>query len=145
MASSVLTKSFTNKVKRSASNNISFSNLGGFLRQTFNSISNNFVNARPTMESSFQNVYLLFSNIRRRIEDLRFHEKKIWFPQTNTIFCTAMGKAWDKSLIFLLHPCKTIMFHTEIVARKDDLHTYFLLVSLVEKDHESTFFFKISV
>ena len=113
MASSVLTKSFTNKVKRSsASNNISFSNLGGFLMQTFNSISNNFVNARPTMESSFQNVYLLFSNIRRRIEDLRFHEKKIWFPQTNTIFCTAMGKAWDKSLIFLLHPwcnCKTIM------------------------------------
>ena len=102
MASSVLTKSFTNKVKRSASNNISFSNLGGFLRQTFNSISNNFVNARPTMESSFQNVYLLFSNIRRRIEDLRFHEKKIWFPQTNTIFCTAMGKAWGKSLILLL-------------------------------------------
>ena len=72
MTSSILTKSFTNQVKRSSSSSISFSNFGGFLQQTFNSISNNFVNARPTMESSFQNVYLIFSNIRRRIEDLRY-------------------------------------------------------------------------
>ena len=72
MTSSILTKSFTNQVKRSSSSSISFSNFGGFLQQTFNSISNNFVNARPTMESSFQNAYLIFSNIRRRIEDLRY-------------------------------------------------------------------------
>ena len=72
MTSSILTKSFTNQVKRSSSSSISFSNFGGFLQQTFNSISNNFVNARPTMESSFQNAYLIFSNIRRQIEDLRY-------------------------------------------------------------------------
>ena len=83
--------------------------------------------------------YLLFYSL--------FFKKKVNYVkyQFENIFFTRCRKTRILISCFLLHLSKKIMFCADILTCNVDLLRYFSLISLMKKDHKSTFLVKISL